>query len=189
LAFVVPVLLITIFMESSRKIKISTYILIVLGGFVLAITVAVLMYIRFTAPGPGFENAEKYFNRNKALFTEVKDFFAESKYEDVVVLSFEREGRMSNRGNSVPINNEEAERNIEKLRRRGYKTVGKTGGVVYFSSQFGFLDYAVGFAYSVGGNVPNDSSITFLTLIEPLAEDGWYYFEADYNEYRIRNRR
>ena len=31
-------------------------------------------------------------------------------------------------------------------------------------------------------------AISFLTKLEPMSEDGWYYYEADYNKWRANNR-
>ncbi len=45
----------------------------------------------------------------------------------------------------------------------------------------------MGIVYSIDGHTPDEESITYLTLLEPLPEDGWYYFEADYNKWRRDN--
>lgn len=43
----------------------------------------------------------------------------------------------------------------------------------------------VGVAFSLDGSVPDESAITFLTKIEPLEDEGWYYYESDYNEWKV----
>jgi hypothetical protein len=162
---------------------------IVWGSIALAIAVVVLMYDVYTAPNPGFEKAERYFNRNKELFIPVKKFLAESEHEAISIAPHSGSWRMFvNQGNPpyANIRDEVAIEAVRQLQRKGYISIDKTRGVISFGGQVGSLEFLTGFAYSINGSIPDDSSIQFLTRIKPLTEDGWFYFEANYKEYRIR---
>jgi hypothetical protein len=69
------------------------------------------------------------------------------------------------------------------LYEKGFDRINKECGTVQFrrSSR---LEYGNGVLYSVGGS---EIDIQFLTKLVPLAEENWYYYEEDYNEWRVRN--
>lgn len=45
-------------------------------------------------------------------------------------------------------------------------------------------DVACGIAYSIDGK---EIDIEYLTESVPLSEENWYYYVADFNEWRVRN--
>ena len=53
----------------------------------------------------------------------------------------------------------------------------------YLGAAFG-IPYR-GIAYSI--NKTDKPVIEFLTELEQLSENGWYYYKADYNEWRTTN--
>ena len=54
---------------------------------------------------------------------------------------------------------------------------------VSFEMWWSDQDVCCGVAYSIDGI--NDPTVQFLTTLEPLAEQSWYYYVADYNLWRI----
>ena len=46
------------------------------------------------------------------------------------------------------------------------------------------MDFRSGIAYSINEEEP---TIEYLTNLVPLSEAGWYFYEADYNEWRLHN--
>lgn len=67
--------------------------------------------------------------------------------------------------------------------KRHYKRIIKTGNTVRFMRWTRLSDYEAGICYSSNGA----PMIEFLTATTPLSYDGWYYYEADYNEWRRNN--
>ena len=77
---------------------------------------------------------------------------------------------------------------VVSLFNNGYRTLSKRANAVVFLRWAG-LDTGRGVVYSVNGQTPDETSLPFLTRIEPLATEGWYYYEEDFNEWRRRNQR
>ena len=73
---------------------------------------------------------------------------------------------------------------IKVLSRRGYRVISREDQTISFL-RWSNLDNGRGIAYTIDGSEP---ILQFLTRVEPLPEPGWYYYEEDFNEWRIRNR-
>jgi hypothetical protein len=125
------------------------------------------------------------FERYNESFLIVKNYFEGLEYTNI---SITNEGRMyvSQYGKTISIKDEKAEEAIEFLRRKGYRFVGKRAGVIYFGKQVGIRDCSRGVAYSINGSTPDGDAIQFLTRIEPMEKEGWFFYEDDYDEWRIR---
>ena len=67
------------------------------------------------------------------------------------------------------------------LNSRSYVSVGKKDDTVYFEICWLF-EKVRGIAVPI--NKDQKPMVEFLVKYEPLSEDGWYYYEADYEEYR-----
>lgn len=55
---------------------------------------------------------------------------------------------------------------------------------VSFDIWSSFQEVSCGVAFSIDGT--GTPSVEFMTQIEPLSAPGWYYYVADYNEWRIQ---
>lgn len=88
-------------------------------------------------------------------------------------------------GKPLEFYSEEIERIVGELDNKGYYQVTKRDGVVIFDVWRKPLDaeFESGFAYSADGT-GELSTIQFLIGQRPLREQNWYYYEADYNEWR-----
>ena len=67
---------------------------------------------------------------------------------------------------------------------RGYSVINKYYGTIVFVMWTRFFDVGKGIAYSVDGSKPD---ISYLTKLEALDRPGWYYYESDFNEWRLQN--
>ena len=133
-------------------------------------------------------DAEKEFRKNEALIVTAKDYFAGLEYDKILIYPDGRIVGYLDSGHDL-IDDEETVNTVKQLRRRGYAGVSKRNNCVVFRRwRHPIFPISKGIAYSIDGRVPDDSAIQFLIHIEPLTEDGWYYYEKDYNEYRARNR-
>jgi hypothetical protein len=76
---------------------------------------------------------------------------------------------------------------LHLIQQEGYRGIRKIDGVITFQ-RWSNLDAGRGIAYSIDGSTPNNEDIfPFLTELEPLPEDGWYFYVDDFNEWRRQN--
>ncbi len=76
---------------------------------------------------------------------------------------------------------------IDQLFSDDYGPIDKDGNVISFK-RWANKNVGRGVAYSIDGSEPTEDEIQYLTLIEPLEEAGWYYYEEDLNEWKARKR-
>ena len=67
-----------------------------------------------------------------------------------------------------------------------FKLISKRGNTIYFIIWSSFNDIGCGIAYSINGIDPPE--ITYMTELEPLSYEGWYYYVEDYNQWRVGKR-
>lgn len=139
----------------------------------------------------GYEKTEKNFTEDYELLVIVTQYFANSNYDDIYIHYTMEEGVMSVSGERIMIEDSEIVETINVLERRGYQSIGKGGNTIYFLRSTRLMDFGSGVAYSIDGSEPKDKDpggLQFLTKLEPLSVPNWYYYEEDYNEWRIRNK-
>ena len=73
---------------------------------------------------------------------------------------------------------------IDTLFKNGFSVLAKDGNIIHFQRSTILNDFGSGIAYSIDGHVPNESSLQFLTKLEPITEPNLYYYEEDFNEYK-----
>ena len=133
----------------------------------------------------GKRNVERDFNKNKESILIVKDFMAELEYE-LIVIRPPNEKMFAGLGNGdISTSDERVKDAIKLLGKKGYYVIRKNSGCISFQ-KWGIKDKGIGAVYSINGSVPTESSLQFLTKAEQMAEDGWYYFEEDYNLIKTR---
>ena len=120
-----------------------------------------------------FESAEKKFDKNFEDLTYLVEFFCESGYENVYIPELAK-GYMSVEGKKVEIQNTKAEKAIKNLKRSGCDVIVKKPQYVLFQF-WSNLDAGRGVVFSIDGSEP---AIEYLTKLEKLDIDNWYYFEA-----------
>lgn len=63
------------------------------------------------------------------------------------------------------------------------KSIHKSGDTVIFLRWTRLMDFGSGFAYAASGEVSSD--IDYLTHAAAMPDTGWYYYESDYNKWRL----
>ena len=88
-------------------------------------------------------------------------------------------------GKLLKFQSREIEQIIGELKKKGYDHIMKRDQAVVFDIWRKPFDaeFEAGFAYSADGT-GDLSAIQFLIRQDPLPEEKWYYYEADYNEWR-----
>lgn len=121
---------------------------------------------------------EKCFEKDKDYLFKVNEYLSGFGNEIIIYLS-DMGISMKFDGEDFPIEETGIFSELEKLSDLGYKNIEKAGNYISYL-RWSDLDSGRGIVYSVDGNKPD---LPFLTKIEPLGEENWYYYEEDYNEW------
>ena len=140
---------------------------------------------------PNKSKAERTFEQDKTDILLITEYLINSDYAEIFINKAriaQQTGTMFTgiETRDVKIEDEAVVNAIDWLGKRGYSIMDKTENTIYFQRWTRFKDFGSGIAYSINGK--DEPELQFLTKLEPLSEDGWYYYEADYNEWRVRNR-
>ncbi len=130
-----------------------------------------------------YESVSKIFEKDKEQLFVVSKYFEYSDYETIYIPSSMKSGTMSIEGVHKSIQEPEIVYAIEELKNKGYSVIGKNGNTIFFQRSSN-LDSGLGIAYSINRK---ELQLEFLTKCEPLLEDGWYYYEEDYNLWKDTN--
>ena len=150
--------------------------------------IAVFFLLIHLASPPTISWMEKKFQENYDSFVIVADYLADSKFDEFDYISIDRsdftkndygEFTVSAWRREVVIDDEVVPEAIQRLfQGECYYILRKSEGKVITFTMWGAIGRGVGIAYSIDGSVPDKSSIPYLTSIEPLSEEGWYYYDA-----------
>lgn len=126
------------------------------------------------------------FEQDYTLIDETTSYLLalEEKYVYIECQQKEITGRF---GTPMEFQSSEMEQIVEKVKSKGYYYITKVDNVVVFDvwrKSFN-VEFEAGFVYSIDGS-GDLSKITYLTYQQPLSKQNWYYYEADYNEWRRR---
>ena len=136
---------------------------------------------------PDKEKMEKYFQQDKDNLSVITDYLSNLDYSYVSIDKSSIENGVMFTGANTHYQKIDDKTVLESLNRifnnRKYIVVGKSNNTVFFQ-KWSFLEKDRGIAVSVNKEEP--PLVEFLIKSEPLSKIGWYYYEADYEEYRNR---
>ena len=139
---------------------------------------------------PRIDYMERQLQRNKEELVMVVDFITALDFE---MVSIQRpfEARVSDmfvgsRYGRIPIDDERYLVVIQNLFNRGFRVISKDEKAVSFL-RWSTRNHGRGIVYSLDGTTPDEESLTFLTEIEPLTEDRWYFYVEDFHVWRRSN--
>jgi hypothetical protein len=145
--------------------------------------------------GPSSQRLERELQRDKEKFETVVEYLLSLEYEKVSILRRDIEdGDFTNIEmlpiglgiGRVPISDNDAREAVAHLFQQGYTSIGRDERVVRFT-RWTFFENATGIVYSISGSKPSESrTLAFPVEIEPLSEDGWYYYREHFSEWRRR---
>ena len=114
----------------------------------------------------------------------VADYLCDFDYDYITIR--DSKGTMGvGGGEKVSIDNDEIKQTIKTLFKKGYCYLAKVCDTIKFhrwDKSFD-MEFQAGFAFVYDGS--EDLDISFVVHQEPLSKDNWYYYEANYNEYRL----
>ena len=174
-----------------RHIIAVCFIVPVVIWLFLSIAPIIRFFSQMAPPRQGRYQVEIEFDSNMELIFLVRDFLVDTDHTRIFISPYMEDGMMHVTGLSpadTPIDNLEVVYAIAQLHQNGFTTIAKNYNVIRIA-RFSGRNVGIGVAYSINGDVPCYSAFNFLTEIEPLANDRWFYYEEDFNEYRRRAQR
>ena len=173
---------------------------VLLPAVVLVIVLAILippgifftrMYLDNQMPRQGIDEMKRDFEENSDTILIVRDYFLRLEYAWLVYPppTGERGVMFAEYAPDLRLALDEGYDGnaVRELLRLGYRRIEKRGGFISFI-RWGNTSAGVGIVYATDGYVPISVVLQFLTVLEPMEEEGWFYFEVNFNEYRRRNR-
>lgn len=147
-------------------------------------------FIDAFGPPTSANKMRRIFNRDKEELSTVVNFLIDTGYTEInISSSFDTSNKMYaglEIGN-VEIEDKSATEAIHYLlAKQGYDYIKRNDNTIFFQEWSALRDNSRGIAYSINGE--DKPEIQFLTKIEPLDKKGWYYYEVDYNEWRIQHK-
>ena len=173
----------------SIAFSLSTIVLLFLG---LSILGGGIISGAFCNPRIDKRQMERIFAADYDLLKIVTSYLVASEYPSISLFPEIDNGLMSVFSDElgaqrISINDEAVVRAIEALRERGYGLIIKRNNTVQFS-RWTMRDRGRGIVHSIDEAIPDYSAFSFLTNLEPLSVNGWYYYEEDFREWRVRYR-
>lgn len=165
--------------------KIIKWILIV--ALLLAVVVGIVWFSISSLVPPDKAKMQKCFQRDQKDLSIVVNYLSNLDYAFVSIDKSNIEDEVMFTGANTSYQKIEDTAVLKSLNRllktKKYIRVGKNDNTVYFE-KWRFIEKDRGIAVPV--NKENQPVVEFLIKSEPLSEIGWYYYEADYEEYRKR---
>ena len=153
---------------------------IVLLSVILIFLVGLLLVHFFSTENIFFSRegrAEFVFKKDKSELDIVTEYLKNSEYKYIYI--HDSSGSMYV-GYNVKIENEKVIDAIQALFRSSYKSIEKNDNTIHFLRWTWLMDFGSGYAYSINGI--DKPRLPYLTKTIPLVEDGWYYYEENYNQ-------
>jgi len=166
----------------------TVMVAVVLRTFLYALIFVVLISGMFSGH-PSYEKAEKMFAEDYEELSSIASYFIALEYGRVSIPNDIEAGMMSvDYTGNVKIEDVSVIRAIATLLGHGYQDMDKMGNAVRFQ-RWSIFECRSGIVYSIDGTVltaDGSDGLDYLTRLESLSEPGWYYYEEDYNEWRVR---
>ena len=157
--------------------------------FIAAIVVCLFFIARSCQP-PGKGQAQEWMDDMQQDLNTVAQYLKEYPYPDILIdEEYQADGTMKLLlSEPVAIENDEVVKAIDRLFAYGVTNIYKNEkeNTIQLVKYIRFRDFNAGLLYSLDG--ANEPTHQYLTKLEPLSQEGWYYYEADYNEWRLQNR-
>lgn len=131
-----------------------------------------------------FQNSKgKVFSRDYTSLSLVADYLVSLEHDSVYIPSEYPDGEILASGTICFIDNDDIVNAIAILREAGCSVIDKDAGVITFV-YWSTSDVGKGFAYSSDGS---DPQLQFQTYLEKLSMENWFYYEEDFNLWRLEN--
>ena len=167
-------------MKNNKKI-----IGILIVALSIALITSVIWITTSSLTAPDKEKTEKCFQKDKDNLSIVADYLSSLDYSYISIDKDNIKDGVMFTGADTRYQDIDDKVVVEALRvllnDRDYIVVGKNEETVFFE-KWRFLEKDRGIAVTV--DTEDAPEVEFIVRYEALSETGWYYYEADYEEYR-----
>ena len=133
---------------------------------------------------PTYKEAQRTFKENQAYVSLVVEYMCNTQYENIYIS--ESNGIMQADLNHVRIEDSSVADIVRVLlESQTYEYISKRGNTIYFPMGHNFHECSSGIAFSINENRQPD--VQFMTECISLEYQGWYYYVADYNLWRVEH--
>lgn len=163
--------------------KIFMKVLLIIISVLVVIFIVGSIFSNLLFPPPLSQEATKNdFINNHDNIMIVTDYLINSKYEKMVIYDTDDGKTMFASGHGdISINDPRVVIAINQLFKNGYEVINKSKNTIYLQRSTKFRSFGSGIAYSIDGTT--EPKLQFLTLLEPLSIENWYYYEEDVIEW------
>jgi hypothetical protein len=176
-------------MKEKYKSKLGA-VLAISSIVVIALAIVVgSLYFLLGPPWQGIRQMEREFTRDKDVLVVVSDYLANSSHNDIIVRREMMEAGVFSTTNIgyIEVSDINVADALRNLRARGYSSIAKGANTISFV-RWSNMDVGVGVVFSMDGSIPTESALPFLTEIEALTSDSWFFYVENFNEWRMQNR-
>lgn len=146
----------------------------------ILVSISLLSGCSFYNSPPSVGTVNEWFEDSKEMILFVADRLIEY---DGTLVGINKKGEIYYQNGSYDLNkDEEFTEALKSLRSSGCSFIHKRRKTVQIFMWEGISDISCGVAFAADGE---ELDIQYLTYFEPLEIDGWYYYIADYEEWRI----
>lgn len=137
------------------------------------------------------KKVEKIFLNDFEALAIIVDYMEKSEYTDISIWDSDYiydEGEYGtwfvSENGKQKIKDKEIVNILDMLfKQKKYEVISKVGNTISFQL-WSNRDQGRGIAYTLDGNAP---TLDYLTRFEKLKNENWYYYEEDFNEWKVRN--
>jgi len=165
----------------------KVWIVVLVCVLAMTLLLSVIVISSWIHPS-NLKKAEKVFEEDKELLTVIAAYLSKWEESDLrlelhtgVLKSYEDIGEKQLDIKTLPIHDVSVKEAIQALYDKGYQAFYKDENTIH-ALRWSRMDFGSGFAFSI--NHTTKPELQFCTKLEPLSEEGWYYYEEDYNEWQ-----
>jgi len=154
---------------------------------IAAVVMLPLIILSAMSPPPiSMARMERIFQNDKEILEPIVNSFQESGYALIAINTDRKSGFIyaatthGQIGGDVPIDPEISSKIDTLFDKKRYTGITKRDNTIYFQ-RWAVMENERGIAYTSDGSIPD---IEYLTKYAPLSEEHWFYYEADYNQYK-----
>lgn len=142
------------------------------------------------------KNAQSYLNSNQELLEALYSYFLECDCYSMTIYLDEYKAILLKTTNGYNLQREDVEI-TDKALKRAIRRLYTSGGESFFANKSGFhivlwtrlADFGAGIVYNENNSEATaHTQIQYLTKLSRINDNGYFYYEADYNKYRAEHR-
>lgn len=170
-------------MNERRKIKIKSFLL-------TAVFLVILLRTCSIMEPPKIAEVEIVFQLNRDDIQIVVDFMISSEYKTIRIDAEGSTGLKSTDGYHFEtqeiILDQKTQEAANRLLSGKYKTISKSENTITLHQWNWFNDVSCGAAFTI--NSQDLPGVPYVTKLIPMKQEGWYYYVADFNQWRLEQK-